>query len=210
MKEFRLEIKIKNNLLYRAIKDAGFKTIKDFCKKTEISYQMTCHLITMRISPISKVYRSKRTKKENGVFIQHVYKICNALNKTPSDLFSQCHIDYDGPGKTTTEIGKKEIDSYLEMTRQNNLLECDDFTDKIDIEQNLPTIIDQQLNTLTPREAKVIRMRFGIDMNSDYTLEEIGKQFDVNRERIRQIEAKALRKLRHHSRSKKLVEFIKK
>nr|3T72_o Chain o, RNA polymerase sigma factor rpoD, DNA-directed RNA polymerase subunit beta [Escherichia coli K-12]3T72_q Chain q, RNA polymerase sigma factor rpoD, DNA-directed RNA polymerase subunit beta [Escherichia coli K-12] len=57
---------------------------------------------------------------------------------------------------------------------------------------------------LTAREAKVLRMRFGIDMNTDYTLEEVGKQFDVTRERIRQIEAKALRKLRHPSRSEVL------
>ena len=57
------------------------------------------------------------------------------------------------------------------------------------------------LAQLTPREAKVLRMRFGIDMNTDHTLEEVGKQFDVTRERIRQIEAKALRKLRHPSRS---------
>lgn len=61
---------------------------------------------------------------------------------------------------------------------------------------------------LTPREAKVLRMRFGIDMNTDHTLEEVGKQFDVTRERIRQIEAKALRKLRHPSRSEKLRSFL--
>ena len=60
---------------------------------------------------------------------------------------------------------------------------------------------------LTPREAKVLRMRFGIDMNTDHTLEEVGKQFDVTRERIRQIEAKALRKLRHPSRSDQLSSF---
>ncbi|MHB8257792.1 MAG: RNA polymerase sigma factor RpoD [Acidiferrobacterales bacterium] len=64
------------------------------------------------------------------------------------------------------------------------------------------------LNTLTPREAKVLRMRFGIDMNTDHTLEEVGKQFDVTRERIRQIEAKALRKLRHPSRSDHLRSFL--
>jgi RNA polymerase primary sigma factor len=61
---------------------------------------------------------------------------------------------------------------------------------------------------LTPREAKVLRMRFGIDMNTDHTLEEVGKQFDVTRERIRQIEAKALRKLRHPSRSEQLRSFL--
>ncbi|NBN92273.1 MAG: RNA polymerase sigma factor RpoD, partial [Betaproteobacteria bacterium] len=64
------------------------------------------------------------------------------------------------------------------------------------------------LDSLTPREAKVLRMRFGIEMNTDHTLEEVGKQFDVTRERIRQIEAKALRKLRHPSRSDKLRSFL--
>ncbi len=64
------------------------------------------------------------------------------------------------------------------------------------------------LEGLTPREAKVLRMRFGIDMNTDHTLEEVGKQFDVTRERIRQIEAKALRKLRHPSRSERLRTFL--
>ncbi|MCW8854695.1 MAG: RNA polymerase sigma factor RpoD [Gammaproteobacteria bacterium] len=64
------------------------------------------------------------------------------------------------------------------------------------------------LSTLTPREAKVLRMRFGIDMNTDHTLEEVGKQFDVTRERIRQIEAKALRKLRHPSRAENMRSFI--
>jgi len=64
------------------------------------------------------------------------------------------------------------------------------------------------LDTLTPREAKVLRMRFGIEMNTDHTLEEVGKQFDVTRERIRQIEAKALRKLRHPSRSERLKSFL--
>jgi RNA polymerase primary sigma factor len=64
------------------------------------------------------------------------------------------------------------------------------------------------LDTLTPREAKVLRMRFGIEMNTDHTLEEVGKQFDVTRERIRQIEAKALRKLRHPTRSDRLRSFV--
>ena len=64
------------------------------------------------------------------------------------------------------------------------------------------------LDSLTPREAKVLRMRFGIEMNTDHTLEEVGKQFDVTRERIRQIEAKALRKLRHPARSERLRSFL--
>jgi len=73
---------------------------------------------------------------------------------------------------------------------------------------SLRFITKEVLDTLTPREAKVLRMRFGIEMNTDHTLEEVGKQFDVTRERIRQIEAKALRKLRHPSRSDKLKSFL--
>jgi RNA polymerase primary sigma factor len=73
---------------------------------------------------------------------------------------------------------------------------------------SLRGVTKEILDTLTTREAKVLRMRFGIEMNTDHTLEEVGKQFDVTRERIRQIEAKALRKLRHPSRSDKLRSFL--
>jgi RNA polymerase primary sigma factor len=69
-------------------------------------------------------------------------------------------------------------------------------------------VVKEVLDSLTPREAKVLRMRFGIEMSTDQTLEEVGKQFDVTRERIRQIEAKALRKLRHPSRADKLKSFL--
>ncbi|RHW76811.1 RNA polymerase sigma factor RpoD [Colwellia sp. RSH04] len=74
--------------------------------------------------------------------------------------------------------------------------------------ENLKGATHEVLAGLTAREAKVLRMRFGIDMNTDHTLEEVGKQFDVTRERIRQIEAKALRKLRHPSRSEQLKSFL--
>lgn len=73
---------------------------------------------------------------------------------------------------------------------------------------SLQEITKEVLDSLTPREAKVLRMRFGIEMNTDHTLEEVGRQFDVTRERIRQIEAKALRKLRHPSRAEKLKSFL--
>jgi RNA polymerase primary sigma factor len=73
---------------------------------------------------------------------------------------------------------------------------------------SLRDVTKEVLDTLTPREAKVLRMRFGIEMSTDHTLEEVGKQFDVTRERIRQIEAKALRKLRHPSRSERLNSFL--
>ncbi len=76
------------------------------------------------------------------------------------------------------------------------------------LHSSMHNVVKEVLDSLTPREAKVLRMRFGIEMSTDQTLEEVGKQFDVTRERIRQIEAKALRKLRHPSRSDKLKSFL--
>ena len=76
------------------------------------------------------------------------------------------------------------------------------------INTNLREATTKILSSLTAREERVLRMRFGIGMNSDHTLEEVGQQFSVTRERIRQIEAKALRKLKHPSRSKKLRSFL--
>ena len=76
------------------------------------------------------------------------------------------------------------------------------------LHNSMRDVVKEVLDSLTPREAKVLRMRFGVEMSSDQTLEEVGKQFDVTRERIRQIEAKALRKLRHPSRADKLKSFL--
>ena len=76
------------------------------------------------------------------------------------------------------------------------------------IQSNLRETTTRVLASLSPREERVLRMRFGIGMNTDHTLEEVGQQFSVTRERIRQIEAKALRKLKHPSRSRKLRSFL--
>ncbi len=108
------------------------------------------------------------------------------------------------PISMETPIGDDE-DSHLGdfIEDQNTQIPVDFAT-----MEGLRKIVKDVLESLTPREAKVLRMRFGIDMNTDHTLEEVGKQFDVTRERIRQIEAKALRKLRHPSRSEQLRTFL--
>jgi RNA polymerase primary sigma factor len=108
------------------------------------------------------------------------------------------------PISMETPIGDDE-DSHLgDFVEDTNTVAPPDAA----IMSSLKEKIDALLETLTPREAKVLRMRFGIGMNTDHTLEEVGKQFDVTRERIRQIEAKALRKLRHPSRSEPLRPYI--
>jgi RNA polymerase primary sigma factor len=108
------------------------------------------------------------------------------------------------PISMETPIGDDEdshLGDFIEDTNMESPIDCATSTGLSEATQKI-------LNTLTPREAKVLRMRFGINMNTDHTLEEVGKQFDVTRERIRQIEAKALRKLRHPSRSEQLRSFL--
>ncbi|WP_028770821.1 RNA polymerase sigma factor RpoD [Silanimonas lenta] len=108
------------------------------------------------------------------------------------------------PISMETPIGDDEdshLGDFIEDTNAESPLENATTT-------GLQETVRNVLAGLTPREAKVLRMRFGIDMNTDHTLEEVGKQFDVTRERIRQIEAKALRKLRHPTRSEQLRSFL--
>ncbi|HEY0294620.1 MAG TPA: RNA polymerase sigma factor RpoD [Bordetella sp.] len=108
------------------------------------------------------------------------------------------------PISMETPIGDDD-DSHLgDFIEDNSTLAPSDAA----LHGSMRDVVKEVLDSLTPREAKVLRMRFGIEMSTDQTLEEVGKQFDVTRERIRQIEAKALRKLRHPSRADKLKSFL--
>jgi RNA polymerase primary sigma factor len=108
------------------------------------------------------------------------------------------------PVSLEAPVGDEEDSSLGDFIADESALQPLDMA----IHTNLKNTCSQILAQLTPREERVLRMRFGIGMNSDHTLEEVGKQFDVTRERIRQIEAKALRKLKHPCRSKKLRSFL--
>ena len=108
------------------------------------------------------------------------------------------------PISMETPIGEDEDSNLGDFIEDVNMESPVDYATSSGLQEATREI----LATLMPREAKVLRMRFGIDMNTDHTLEEVGKQFDVTRERIRQIEAKSLRKLRHPSRAEKLRSFI--
>ncbi len=157
----------------------------------------------------------------------HMIETINKLNRisrqmlqekgrepTPEELAEQMQMPEDKirkvmkiakePISMETPIGDDE-DSHL-----GDFIEDSTISSPVDAatSENLQFATREVLAGLTARESKVLRMRFGIDMNTDHTLEEVGKQFDVTRERIRQIEAKALRKLRHPSRSEQLKSFL--
>lgn len=126
------------------------------------------------------------------------------LMQMPEDKIRKIMKIAKEPISMETPIGDDD-DSYLGdfIEDANNVAPADAA-----MYTSLHEVTKEILESLTPREAKVLRMRFGIDMNTDHTLEEVGRQFDVTRERIRQIEAKALRKLRHPTRSDRLRSFL--
>ena len=133
---------------------------------------------------------------------------------TPEELAERLHMPLDKvrkvlkiakePVSLETPIGDEEDSSLGDFIEDKNAINPLEAA----IHSNLKETTTRVLASLTPREERVLRMRFGIGMNTDHTLEEVGQQFSVTRERIRQIEAKALRKLKHPSRSKKLRSFL--
>jgi len=157
----------------------------------------------------------------------HMIETINKLNRTSRQMLHE-----KGREPTPEELGERmdlsedKIRKVLKIAKEPISMETPigddedshlgDFIEDANIDSPVDSSLDEGLReatrevlgSLTAREAKVLRMRFGIDMNTDHTLEEVGKQFDVTRERIRQIEAKALRKLRHPTRSDHLKSFL--
>jgi RNA polymerase primary sigma factor len=157
----------------------------------------------------------------------HMIETINKLNRisrqmlqemgrepTPEELATRMEMPEDKVRKVL-KIAKEPISMETPIGDDEDS-HLGDFIEDTSVESPLDSATTESLREtthavlagLTPREAKVLRMRFGIDLNTDHTLEEVGKQFDVTRERIRQIEAKALRKLRHPSRSEQLRSFL--
>jgi RNA polymerase primary sigma factor len=108
------------------------------------------------------------------------------------------------PISLETLAGDDDGSTLVDTIEDENLIPQFDVLSQ----ESLVRIVKEVLDSIEPREAHILRMRFGIDMDTDHTLEEVGQQYDVTRERIRQIEAKALRKLKHPSRSEKLESFL--
>ena len=158
------------------------------------------------------VHMIETINKMNRISRQHLQEfgfepdagILAAKMEIPEDKIRKIMKIAKEPISMETPIGDDD-DSHL-----GDFIEDSANTAPIDaaMQAGLRDVVKDILDSLTPREAKVLRMRFGIEMSTDHTLEEVGKQFDVTRERIRQIEAKALRKLKHPSRSDKLRSFI--
>lgn len=193
MDEYRIEIKVKNNLLYSAVMAYGYPSLLQFCEKEKVAYGSLGSLINM----------TKSALDSQGNFTPFVLKLCEKLRKLPEELFSATQLETElETNKFTKTVQEAEMRFMLENQQEvlspDMLLQHDQMIEET----------NKLVETLTPREQKVINLRFGLDGTHAHTLEEVSKIFGVNRERIRQIEAKALRKLRHPSRAEKIRQFI--
>jgi RNA polymerase primary sigma factor len=177
------------------IRQAITRSIADQARTIRIPVHM--------IETINKLVRTSR---------QMMHEI--GREPTPEELAKRLHMPLDKvrkvlkiakePVSLETPVGDEEDSNLGDFIEDKNALNPMDSA----IHSNLRETTTRVLASLTPREERVLRMRFGIGMNTDHTLEEVGQQFNVTRERIRQIEAKALRKLKHPSRSRKLRSFL--
>ncbi len=177
------------------IRQAITRSIADQARTIRIPVHM--------IETINKMVRTSR---------QMMHEI--GREPTPEELAARLHMPLEKvrkvlkiakePVSLETPIGDEEDSSLGDFIEDKNAI----LPVESAIHSNLRETTTRVLATLTPREERVLRMRFGIGMNTDHTLEEVGQQFNVTRERIRQIEAKALRKLKHPSRSRKLRSFL--
>jgi len=155
------------------------------------------------IETLNKVVRTSRTLAQELRRDPTHEEIAESLQIEPEQVEKILRMSR-GPISLQTPVGDEEdsqLGDFIEDTRAVSPAEAV-------ISRSLQEQTRQVLSTLSPRQARVLRMRFGIDSETDHTLEEVGRDFGVTRERIRQVEAKALRKLRHPSRARRLKPFL--
>ncbi|MBM3386999.1 MAG: RNA polymerase sigma factor RpoD [Betaproteobacteria bacterium] len=183
-----------------------FSTYATWWIRQAITRSIADQARTIRVHMIETINKMNRISRQH--LQEHGFEpdasILAEKMEIPEDKIRKIMKIAKEPISMETPIGDDD-DSHL-----GDFIEDTTHTAPMDaaLQAGLRDVVKDILDSLTPREAKVLRMRFGIEMSTDHTLEEVGKQFDVTRERIRQIEAKALRKLKHPSRSDKLRSFI--
>ena len=195
---YRIKVSIRNNLLLSAIENLGFKSVAEFCRQNELTATQVSDFICFREKPINT----------DGEFTPSAKRLMEALGAAPTDLWTAEQLTLKA---RKNSIWFNSRDYYPAQHAQailgGNILKLDSAVQGVDYElpeQPDETIekkefkekIRNALDCLTPREATVLEYRFGLRDGSEYSLDEVGGMLNCTRERIRQIEAKALRKLR--------------
>lgn len=214
MKDVRIELRFRNNLILEHMERKGIKSVAELCRLSGAQQIPLGRIINMKTSPIRKppggAWRSPVSLEPPESYEQvrwriDVRRIAKFFKVTPEMLFSDFQTDL----AIETNVAALKLDSrdahyHLEGLRQQ-LLESPEVSM---IRAALPEVTQECLGTLDPRERGVIEMRFGLGGHPTMTLEQVARAENVTRERIRQIESKALRKLRHPDRAKMLKPFL--
>ena len=181
MKPFRIKVSIRNNLLLNAIEEQGYPTVAAFERAMGVSSGRMNALVSMRVAPLL----------DSGEFSKEAKTAMEVLGAAPTDLWTEQQLTI----KLHRNSGEREIDADLvhHLLEQRSQMEYLPSPEDHLIERETNQLVDDLLNKIRPREKNVLISRF----QNDETYEEVGKKMDVSRERARQIEAKALRKLRH-------------
>lgn len=193
--EYRVKVSVRNNLILTAIEEAGYTSVSHFCRSNGINLASMHNMIGLKLSPIGK----------GGEFCKVAKQTMEALCLCPTDLWTSEQLNMS-ISSNAREFSVEEDELLKIMTGGiSDMLNGDDPEKEIK-HSYIKNSVNEAISSLTPREEEVLKLRFGIDNGEELTLEEVGHHFDVSKERIRQMEMKALRKLRHPSRAKRLIE----
>jgi len=191
--EYRVKVSIRNNLLLSAIEATGCKSVAQFCRDNEMHEGKLNALLCMRVRPVTV----------HGEFSTDAKKLMEILGATPSDLWTPEQLALRLPRNSAERnVGHEEVQALLQQ-HQNESLQLPSPEENY-ANQERAEIVAKAMEKLKPQQQKVLALRFTEDM----TLEQTAQRIGVTRERARQIEARALRDLRHPKISKTLKEFL--
>jgi RNA polymerase sigma factor (sigma-70 family) len=187
MSDYRVKITIRNDRLLKAIEDAGYKSSREFAIHNAINYERVGRLIRGSEKPIDKY----------GNITKNCSEILSLLNKTLKECFTERQLEGFKKNTFETKVAEEQLMQLVNPVKSHELKIIEQ-----DVQFSLSEIFSKYL---TPREEKILRMRFGIGLNTDHTYEEISLDCQISKERVRQIEQRAIRKLKHPSVVRKLV-----
>jgi RNA polymerase sigma factor (sigma-70 family) len=210
MKDFRLDLKLRNNRILRRIEALGFRNVAQFCKAHDLHQSELGSLIGLKLSPFQQILVRERgvsgaVGSEPGVKWRLLaLRLAEIFNCAPEDLFSEDILRQRAATRASLELDAAQAAALTSSVAEQLAIPPDvQFSRK-----ELAAVIEQQLETLSEKEALVIRRRFGLDGDDEQTLEGIASGLGVTRERIRQIESRALRKLKYPARSSALAPYL--
>jgi len=189
MKDYRVTVKVRNNRILRAIEEAGGTPGQKWCEEQGIGYQSINNLVNMTASPLTA----------DGNLSAPASMLCEAVGKLPDELWSTEQLRPLERNFSEMEMSHEQVMAMLPHEQQSYELDSSDLENR-----QAQALIGRALESLTPQEQKVIDLRF----YSGLTLLETGAVMDVSPERVRQLEAKALRKMRHPKRAEGLIDCL--